>query len=194
MTLGMYGEGDFFTMKGVVEELFDKLGMRKKYEYDPKAGKIFLHPGRQADIVYDGNVIGYLGEVHPTVAANYAIKDRVYVAVLDMPYLLEAATFDRKYKGVAKFPAVTRDISMLVPKTILAGDIEKVFDAKGGQYLESYTLFDVYEGAQIGKDFKSLAYTLTFRGQDKTLEDSDIQPGLNKILKNLEEMGIELRK
>ena len=83
---------------------------------------------------------------------------------------------------------------MLVPKTILAGDIEKVFDAKGGQYLESYTLFDVYEGAQIGKDFKSLAYTLTFRGQDKTLEDSDIQPGLNKILKNLEEMGIELRK
>ena len=194
MTLGMYGEGDFFTMKGVVEELFDKLGMRKKCEYDPKAGKIFLHPGRQADIVYDGNVIGYLGEVHPTVAANYAIKDRVYVAVLDMPYLLEAATFDRKYKGVAKFPAVTRDISMLVPKTILAGDIEKVFDAKGGQYLESYTLFDVYEGVQIGKDFKSLAYTLTFRGQDKTLEDSDIQPGLNKILKNLEEMGIELRK
>lgn len=194
MTLGMYGEGDFFTMKGVVEELFDKLGMRKKCEYDPKAGKIFLHPGRQADIVYDGNVIGYLGEVHPTVAANYAIKDRVYVAVLDMPYLLEVATFDRKYKGVAKFPAVTRDISMLVPKTILAGDIEKVFDAKGGQYLESYTLFDVYEGAQIGKDFKSLAYTLTFRGQDKTLEDSDIQPGLNKILKNLEEMGIELRK
>lgn len=194
MTLGMYGEGDFFTMKGVVEELFDKLGMRKKCEYDPKAGKTFLHPGRQADIVYDGNVIGYLGEVHPTVAANYAIKDRVYVAVLDMPYLLEAATFDRKYKGVAKFPAVTRDISMLVPKTILAGDIEKVFDAKGGQYLESYTLFDVYEGAQIGKDFKSLAYTLTFRGQDKTLEDSDIQPGLNKILKNLEEMGIELRK
>lgn len=194
MTLGMYGEGDFFSMKGVVEELFDKLGMRKKCEYDPKAGKIFLHPGRQADIVYDGNVIGYLGEVHPTVAANYAIKDRVYVAVLDMPYLLEAATFDRKYKGVAKFPAVTRDISMLVPKNILAGDIEKVFDAKGGQYLESYTLFDVYEGAQIGKDFKSLAYTLTFRGQDKTLEDSDIQPGLNKILKNLEEMGIELRK
>ena len=89
MTLGMYGEGDFFTMKGVVEELFDKLGMRKKCEYDPKAGKTFLHPGRQADIVYDGNVIGYLGEVHPTVAANYAIKDRVYVAVLDMPYLLD---------------------------------------------------------------------------------------------------------
>ena len=79
-TLGMYGEGDFYTMKGVVEELFDKLGMHEKAEYDPSDKKSFLHPGRQADIVYHGNVIGYLGEIHPTVAANYAIKERVYVA------------------------------------------------------------------------------------------------------------------
>ncbi len=193
-TLGMYGEGDFFTMKGVVEEFFDKVGMHKKCEYDPKNKKPFLHPGRQADIVYDGTVVGYLGEVHPIVANSYAIKDRVYVAVLDMPYIVEFATFDRKYKGIAKFPAVTRDLSMVVPKEVLAGDIEKVFEEKGGQYLESYALFDVYEGAQIKKGFKSLAYTLTFRAKDKTLEDADIQNGMNKILKKLEEMGIELRK
>ena len=193
-TLGMYGEGDFYTMKGVVEELFDKLGMNEKAEYDPSDKKSFLHPGRQADIVYHGNVIGYLGEIHLTVAANYAIKERVYVAVLDMPYIVEYASFDRKYRGIAKFPAVTRDLSMVVPKEVLAGDIEKVFDEKGGQYLESYALFDIYEGAQIKRGYKSIAYTLTFRAQDKTLEDADIQNAMNKILKKLEELGIELRK
>lgn len=193
-TLGMYGEGDFYTMKGVVEELFDKLGMHEKAEYDPSDKKSFLHPGRQADIVSHGNVIGYLGEIHPTVAANYAIKERVYVAVLDMPYVVEYASFDRKYRGIAKFPAVTRDLSMVVPKEVLAGDIEKVFDEKGGQYLESYALFDIYEGAQIKRGYKSIAYTLTFRAQDKTLEDADIQNAMNKILKKLEELGIELRK
>jgi len=193
-TLGMYGEGDFYTMKGVVEELFDKLGMHEKAEYDPSDKKPFLHPGRQADIVYHGNVIGYLGEIHPTVAANYAIKERVYVAVLDMPYIVEYASFDRKYRGIAKFPAVTRDLSMVVPKEVLAGGIEKVFDEKGGQYLERYALFDIYEGAQIKRGYKSIAYTLTFRAQDKTLEDADIQNAMNKILKKLEELGIELRK
>ncbi|MCI8326166.1 MAG: phenylalanine--tRNA ligase subunit beta, partial [Lachnospiraceae bacterium] len=193
-TLGMYGKGDFYTMKGVIEEFFDKVGMRGKCEYDPQVKEPFLHPGRQAKIIYDGKIVGYLGEIHPIVAGNYAIKERVYVAVLDMPCIVEYATFDRKYEGIAKFPAVTRDLSMVVPKEVLAGDIERVFEEKGGAYLESYRLFDVYEGAQIRKGFKSLAYTLNFRAKDKTLEDADIQNGMNKVLKKLEEMGIELRK
>lgn len=193
-TLGMYGEGDFFTMKGVVEEFFDRAGLHGKETYDPNAGKPFLHPGRQANIIYDGKVVGYLGEVHPTVADNYAIKDRVYVAVIDMPQIVEMASFDRKYEGIANFPAVTRDISMVMSKDIMVGDIEKVFDAKGGQYLESYKLFDIYEGAQIKAGFKSVAYSLTFRAKDKTLEENDYAPAMNKILKALEEMGIELRK
>lgn len=193
-TLGMYGEGDFFTMKGVVEEFLDRAGLHGKETYDPNAGKTFLHPGRQANIVYDGKVIGYLGEVHPTVAENYAIKDRVYVAVIDMPYIVEMASFDRKYEGIANFPAVTRDISMVMKKEIMVGDIEKVFDEKGGKYLESYKLFDIYEGAQIRAGFKSVAYSLTFRAKDKTLEENDYAPAMNKILKALEEMGIELRK
>lgn len=193
-TLGMYGEGDFFTLKGVVEEFFAKIGMDKKMECDPKAGKPFLHPGRQANIVYDGKVVGYMGEVHPLVAANYSIKDRVYVAVLDMPEIVEKASFDRKYQGIAKFPAATRDISMVVPKEILAGDIEKVFDAKGGAYLESYALFDIYEGSQIKEGFKSIAYSLVFRGKENNLEEADITGAMNKILKALEAMNIELRK
>ena len=193
-TLGMYGDGDFYTMKGVIEEFLYKVGMRKKPEYDPNAGRPYLHPGRQANVVYDGTVIGYLGEVHPTVAANYNMKDRVYIAVIDMLEIVSRATFDRKYEGIAKFPAATRDISMLVPKEILAGDIEKVFDEKGGKNLESYQLFDIYEGAQIRGGYKSVAYSLVFRAKDRNLEEADISGAMDKILKALENMGIELRK
>lgn len=193
-TLGMYGEGDFYSMKGVVEEFLDKAGLHGKETYDPAAGKPFLHPGRQANVIYDGQVVGYLGEIHPQVADNYAIKERVYVAVIDMPIIVSLASFERKYEGIAKFPAVSRDISMVMPKKILAGEVEKVFESKGGQYLEGYELFDIYEGTQIKSGFKSLAYSLTFRAKDKTLEETDYAPAMNKILKALEEMGIELRK
>ena len=193
-TLGMYGEGDFFTMRGVIEEFLYKAGMKLKPEYDPEAGKPFLHPGRQANVVYDGTVIGYLGEVHPTVAANYAIKERVYVAVLDMPEIVSRASFDHKYEGIAKFPAATRDISMVVPKKVLAGDIEKIFDEKGGQFLEKYDLFDIYEGAQIKPGYKSIAYSLSFRAKDRNLEDADITGAMDRIVNALERVGAELRK
>lgn len=193
-TLGMYGEGDFFAMKGVVEEFLYKVGMREKPVYDPKAGKPFLHPGRQANVVYDGTVIGYLGEVHPTVAANYSIKERVYVAVLDMPEIVNRAAFDYKYEGIARFPAASRDISMVVPKSVLAGDIEHVFESKGGKLLESYELFDIYEGSQIQAGHKSIAYSLSFRAKDRNLEEADITAAMNKIVKALEALGAELRK
>ncbi len=193
-TLGMYGEGDFFTMKGVVEEFLNKVGMHEKPAYDPQAGKPFLHPGRQADVVYEGKTIGYLGEAHPRVAANYDIKERVYIAVLDMPSIVEKSTFDRKYTGIAKFPAVTRDVSMVCPKQILAGDIEKVIEGKGGAYLESYRLFDIYEGNQIKIGFKSMAYSITFRAPDRTLDDETVNAAMERIVKALEAMDIELRK
>lgn len=193
-TLGMYGKGDFFSMKGVVEEFFEKIGMEKKETYDPNAGKPYLHPGRQANIVYDGKVIGYLGEIHPEVADNYGIGDRAYVAVIDMPEIMEYATFDRKYTGIAKYPAVTRDISMVVPKEVLVGEIENVIEKKGGAYLESYGLFDLYEGEQIKAGFKSVAYSIVFRAKDKTLEEADVSAAMKKILKALEDMGIELRQ
>ena len=193
-TLGMYGDGDFFSMKGVVEEFFEKIGMHEKETYDPNAGKPYLHPGRQANIMYDGKVVGYLGEVHPEVADTYGIGERAYVAVLDMPEIIPYATFDRKYTGIAKYPAVTRDISMVVPKEILVGQIEDVIEKKGGAYLESYALFDLYEGSQIKAGFKSVAYSIVFRAKDKTLEEADVTSAMNRILKALEEMGIELRK
>lgn len=192
-TLGFYGDGDFFTMKGVVEEFFSQVGMDKKVNYDAKAGKTFLHPGRQANIVYNNTVVGYLGEVHPEVLDNYNMKERAYVAVIDMPYIVEMASFDTKYKGIAKYPAVTRDISMVVPKEILVGQLEDVIEKKAGKNLESYALFDIYEGDQIKEGFKSVAYNIVFRANDRTLEDADITKAMDKILKGLQELGIELR-
>ena len=193
-TLGMYGDGDFYSMKGVVEEFLEKAGLSEKEVYDPNSKKPYLHPGRQADIVYRGTVIGYLGEVHPDVADAYGIGERAYLAVLDMPAVTEFATFDRKYTGIAKYPAVNRDISMVMPKEILAGQVEEVIEKQGGTYLESYALFDIYEGAQIKEGYKSLAYSIVFRAQDKTLEDAEVTEAMNRILKELEGMGIELRK
>ena len=193
MTLGFYGDGDFFTLKGVIEEIFDRLGMTEKITYDPKAGKPFLHPGRQASIHYAGRCMGYLGEVHPDVLDNYNIGDRAYVAVLDMPEVTACASFDRKYTGIAKFPAVTRDISMVMDKSILVGQVEEIIEKRGGKLLESYHLFDLYEGSQIAEGCKSVAYSITFRAADRTLEDKDVSAIMEKILKDLKEMGIELR-
>ena len=193
-TLGMYGDGDFFTMKGVVEEFFEKIGMKEKETYDPNSGRSYLHPGRQADIIYKGSKIGFLGEVHPEVADTYGIGERAYVAVIDMPEVLKYATFDRKYTGIAKYPAVTRDISMVVPKEILVGQIEEIIEKKGGAYLESYHLFDLYEGEQIKAGFKSVAYSIVFRAKDKTLSDTEVTEAMDRILKGLEALGIELRK
>lgn len=193
-TLGFYGEGDFFTMKGVVEEFLEHVGMFGKITYDPNSGKKFLHPGRQANVVYGGKVLGYLGEVHPEVCDNYDIGTKAYVAVLEIPEILPFTTFDRKYEGIAKFPAVLRDISMLVPKTVLVGQLEDVIRQRGGKILEETKLFDIYEGSQVKEGYKSVAFSLTFRDKEKTLEDNDITAAMKKILNGLEGLGASLRE
>ena len=193
-TLGFYGDGDFYTMKGVIEEFLDALGMNGKRTYDPKSEKTFLHPGRQAKVTYEGKEIGYLGEVHPEVCDAYSIGTRAYIAVIDIPSVLEFATFDRKYKGIAKFPAVSRDLSMVVPKEVSAGQIEDMIRQRGGKIMESCELFDIYEGDQVKEGCKSIAYSITFRADDRTLTDDDITGAMKKILNGLESLGIELRQ
>ena len=192
-TLGMYGRGDFFDMKGVCEEFFEKIGMKERPEYRPDAGRPYLHPGRQADIFYKGKLIGYLGEVHPAVADTYGIGERAYIAVIDIRDVLDFANFNHKYTGIAKYPAVTRDLSMVVPKDITAGQIETILIQRGGKILESFRLFDVYEGSQIREGYKSMAYSVVFRHKEKTLEESEINAAMKKILNGLEGLGIELR-
>ena len=193
LTLGMFGNGDFFTMKGVVEELLLKAGMHSRPEYDAEAGVPFLHPGRQAKILYEGTVIGYLGEVHPTAGENYGITTRAYLAVLDLPAVMPFASFDRKFEGIAKYPAMSRDISLVVPKNIKAAEIEKILLQRGGKILESFGLFDLYEGSQVAEGMKSMAYTLTFRNKERTLSDDEVASAMKKIMNGLEHMGIALR-
>lgn len=192
-TLGMYGSGDFFDLKGVVEEYVEKVGLTKIKTYDPNAGRPYLHPGRQADIYYEGTLIGYLGEVHPDVLDTYGIGERVYIAVLDMPEVIARASFDIKYSGIAKYPAVSRDISMVMKKEIMVGQVEEIIRKCGGKLLESYRLFDVYEGTQIKEGYKSVAYSISFRANDRTLEEKDANERMDAILNKLKELDIELR-
>ena len=192
-TLGMYGNGDFFDMKGVCEEFFEKIGMREKIHYTPDSEKTYLHPGRQANMSYKGTVVGYLGEVHPLAADAYGIGEKAYVAVIDIRTVLKFASFAHKFTGIARYPAVTRDLSMVVPKEVLAGQIEEILEQRGGKILESYHLFDIYEGSQIKEGYKSMAYSVVFRDPEKTLEESEITAAMKKILNGLTSLGIELR-
>lgn len=193
ITFGMYGCGDFFNMKGVLEDVFTRCGVKERRTYDPTEKKPFFHPGRQADVFVGDQKVAYLGEVHPIVAQDYGIKTRAYIAVIDLPALMPFVTFDKKYAGLAKFPAVNRDLSMVVPKDVSAGQIETIFLQRGGKILESIELFDIYEGEQIEAGFKSMAYKLVFRAPDRTLEENDITAALKKIMNGLEGLGIELR-
>lgn len=193
LTLGMYGSGDFFELKGLLEQLFNRCGLLKRTEYANEGSRSYLHPGRQAEIRCDGTVLGYLGEVHPEVCDTYGIGTKTYLAVIDLPEIVARTNFGRKFKPIAKFPSISRDISMVMPKEITAGEIEEVIQKRGGKLLESYHLFDVYEGAQIQDGFKSMAYSISFRAPDRTLEDQDVAKVMDKILKGLQERNVELR-
>ena len=192
LTLGFYGEGDFFDMKGVEEDFLYAAGMHEKAVF-AKGARPYLHPGRQADVSYENTQIGYLGEVHPDVAKAYGLNTRVYVAVIDLPALDAFDSFAPHYAGIANFPAMTRDISMVVPKKVTAGEIEAVIAQRGGKILESCRLFDIYEGAQILPGFKSMAYKLTFRNKERTLAAEEVDKAMKKILNGLQDLGIELR-
>lgn len=194
LTLGMYGQGDFYTMKGLVQAVMERMGLTDYATYSPQADKSFLHPGRQAEVIYQGRNIAYLGEVHPIVQKNFGIGERSYVAVIDMKSVSELANFDVKYTGVAKFPAMTRDISLSMKKTVLAGEVEAVIRNKGGKLLESCELFDIYEGSQLTKGYKSLAYKLLFRAGDRTLTDEEVNLAMDKIIGKLAEIEVELRQ
>ena len=180
-------------MKGVIEEFLEAIGLSGKVIYDPDAGISFLHPGRQASMKKGKLELGFIGQLHPEVVENYDMKGEVYVAVLDMPTLTMLASFDRKYEGIAKFPAITRDLSMVMDKTIFVGQVEALLKKCGGKLLEKVELFDVYEGAQVGEGKKSVAFSLAFRDKEKTLSDAEVNPIIEKIIKELGKLGIELR-
>ena len=134
-----------------------------------------------------------LGEVHPTVVKNYGLAKRTYAAQIDVEGLYEKVSFARKYQGIPKYPAVSRDLSLVMDRSVRAGQIEEIIESCGGKLLEHYELFDIYEGEQVGAGRKSLAYTVRFRASDRTLEDGDVTPIMEKIVKKLGEIDVFLR-
>ncbi|WP_317367294.1 phenylalanine--tRNA ligase subunit beta [uncultured Tyzzerella sp.] len=188
LTIAMYGNVDFYDAKGIFENVFNELGMVEKVEYNPLETLTYMHPGRTAIITDEKNEeIGYVGEIHPQIASNYDIETKVYFGVLYIDKLIELANFDINYKPLPKFPTMQRDIAMLVKDEINVKEIEKIIKAKGGKLLESVNLFDVYKGEQIEKGYKSVAYSILFRSNEKTLTDEEVNSPMKKILKELEE-------
>lgn len=194
LTIGMYGDVDFFDVKGVLETLFIRLGLTEDVLYDAEIDLPFLHPGRKARVTFGDVELGYLGEVHPDTLDKYDIGARSYMAVISITELVKVAKLTRSFKAVPKYPAVNRDLALLVKKEIPVGRLEFFIKQRGGKILESYQLFDVYEGSQIEEGHKSVAYSLTFRAADHTLDEAEVTKSVNKILKGLEfELGVTIR-
>lgn len=192
VTIGMYGECDFFNLKGIVENLAGRLGIAKA-KYERVTDDASFHPGKTAALKVRKDILGVFGEIHPDIAENYGIEKNCYVAQINLDLLGQLANVKRKYSALPKYPAVTRDIAVLVDREILVGEIEESIKKAGGNLLESYKLFDVYQGEQIPADKKSVAYALTYRA-DKTLTDKEVNKVHDKIQRSLEhKLGAQLR-
>lgn len=193
LVLGMYGDDkDFFTLKGVVENLLDTLAIRE-YDVDAKSDDPTFHPGRCAVLSKDGEEFGIIGDVHPLVCANYGINTRVYVGKLKLRKLFAMMDTQRSYVPMPKFPASTRDLALLCDDALPVMTMEKAIKAAAGKILEKIELFDVYKGSQIAQGKKSVAFNISMRASDRTLTDEEVNSAMSKILKALEELGAQIR-
>lgn len=193
LTIGMYGAGDYLELKGVVENVLSHLGIAGE-SYVRESENPTFHPGKTANLKVRNKVAGTLGEIHPDVCENYGIDKRCFVAELNLDLLFECANLNRKYKALPKFPAVTRDLAILVDQTVLVQEIHDIIKKQGGGILESAELFDVYMGSQIPQGKKSIAYALVYRNSERTLTDNDVNKVHDKIVRTLEHvLGAELR-
>lgn len=194
LTIGMYGKMDFYDLKGIVEHLMSVLGIGSKAEYMTEKNLSWMHPGRTASVTIDGVNAGYLGELHPVVAKNYEIGTKAYLAVLNMDVLIKASNMVSVYQPLPKFPAITRDIAMLVKEDVTVKQIADEIRKNGGMYLEDVKLFDVYQGEQIEAGYKSVAYSISFRSAERTLADTDVAEAMQAILDGLaKELDAQLR-
>lgn len=191
LTLGMYGEGcDFFELKGVVEELMTAMGIAG-YEFKPEREEPSFHPGRTASLMVmksDGTQLkaGILGEIHPEVAEKTECSERTCAALFEVAVLIDASSLSRKFKALPRFPAVPRDIAVVVRDEVYVADLMKAIVKAAGEILEDVSLFDVYKGSQVPEGMKSTAFALSFRSADRTLKDEEVNTAMEKILKSLE--------
>ena len=194
LTIGIYGECDYFDLKGIVENLLDSLGL-KSANFKRMSENPSYHPGKTAELVLGKTSLGVLGEIHPDVNENYGIDVPCYVAELDLDAMYNFSKTEKSYKALPKYPAITRDIALLVDDLVLVQEIEDAIKKAGGQVVEKVELFDVYKGAQIPEGKKSIAYAIAYRDPSKTLKDKDINKVHDKILRALEyKLGAQLRE
>lgn len=193
ITIGLYGDADYLDLKGVVENITETLGI-KNVSYERESENPSFHPGKTAKVTVKNKVIGTLGEIHPDVSENYGVDTACYIAEIDFDFIVENAVIERKYKPLPKFPAVTRDMALILDENILVQSIEDIISKKGGNIVESFKLFDIYKGAQIEEGKKSVAYSITYRSEHKTLTDKEVDKAHGKILSTLEHLlGAQLR-
>ena len=195
LTLGMYGNDcDFYILKGVIENLLEQISVNK-YDIEKEINNKTYHTGRCANIKVGIDTIATFGEVHPEVLQNYDISKRVYLAEINVTKLTKYARESKKYVEVPKYPAVERDIAIIIDEDIEVGKIEKIITKKAKKILESMKLFDIFRNEKIGENKKSVAYSLSFRDKNKTLSDEEVNQTMDSIIKELEkELKAELRK
>ena len=194
LSIGMYGDGiDFFTLKGKVEALFAAAGIAG-YDVEPVTDNPTFHPGRTARFTVENEEVALLGEIHPDVAENYSIGTKVYVASISVDKLFKYQHTKRVYKPSPRFPALTRDLAVVCDRITPVLLLEKLIAKAVGKTLEHISLFDVYQGEQIEKGKKSVAFSLRLRAADKTMTDAEADEAMNKAIKALDAVGAELRK
>ena len=193
LTIGMYGKIDFFDLKGVIENLLEELNI-DKYRI-LSSNNDSMHPGRTAELLINNKRVGCLGEIHPEVLDKYDIPVRVYIAELDFEEIIKQSTLEVSYRPLPKYPSVDRDIAVVVAEEITAGQVEEIIKNKGGKLVEEVKLFDIYRGSQIQQGYKSMAYSIIYRSDEKTLEEEDISKVHNKIINSLiNQVGAALRQ
>lgn len=192
VVIGMYGNCDFYKLKGIAETLLARLHI-EDWDIRPVKDNPTFHPGRCAEISKDGVVLGILGEAHPTALENYSINAKAYLACFDMRAMFQTADSAIRYKAMPRFPASTRDLSLLCDEELPIIEIEKTIRSAIGSNLESVKLFDVYKGAQIAQDKKSVSYSLIMRSPTATMTDAEADSAVKRALKALEKINVTLR-
>jgi phenylalanyl-tRNA synthetase beta chain len=196
ITIGFYDgdqESDYFTLKGMIEEIMQQMNI-KKCEYTPCFDNPSYHPGKSANIVINNEIIGILGQIHPLVQKNYDIDKNIYCAEIDYNKLFSNIASEKYYKSLPKYPAVTRDLALICKMDVYSGELEKKIRSLAGNKLENIHAFDVYTGKQVPDGYKSIAYALSLRTEDKSLSDAEVDAIIGNILTELEKDGITLRR
>ena len=185
LSIGFYGEKDFYFLKETIEKLLCKLGI-KGIEYKREEKNPIFHPGRTAKAFVEGVEVGTIGEVYIDVCENYDIKSKVYIAELDFEKIMELSSFERKYKALPKYPSTSRDIAIILDEGVLVGDIKSLITKHGKDLIENIELFDIYRGDQIPENMKSMAFSITYRSYERTLKDKEIEEIQTSIIEDLE--------